>query len=206
MAFCCCLVVSSTFGHWSCVFNFGDAWWQKLQSCLNSSHCPMWQKVTSRILVHEGEWLTWLKPLGSGGEHLVECKEALLEELHVSMALPAALCSANIFDPTAEWASGLPSSPASPPNPLHEALIKADGTSKKTLYSWYSKVPKKKNSNKSKLSSNVLTQMLLHMLRLLFSSIKQATLSSTISLWCSSTVGGTAVKKARHWVLNWIVL
>lgn len=139
---------------------------------LNSSHCPMWQKVTSRILVHEGEWHTWLKPLGSGGEHLVECKESLSEELHVSMALPAALCSANIFDPTAEWASGPPSSPASPPNPLHEALKRQMGRQKKTpLYSWYSKVPKKKNSNKSKLSSKVLKQMLLHTLRLLFSSI-----------------------------------
>lgn len=154
MAFCCCLVVSSTFGHWSCVFNFGDAWWQKLQSCLNSSHCPMWQKVTSRILVHEGEWLTWLKPLGSGREHLVECKEALLEELHVSMALPAALCSANIFDPTAEWASGLPSSPASPPNPLHEALIKADGTSKKTKKKHFTRGTQKCQRRKTLIKVN----------------------------------------------------
>lgn len=68
IALCCrCLVVSPTFGHWSCVFNFADAGRQKLRSRLNLSHCPTWQKVTSRILVHEGERRTWLKALGSGG-------------------------------------------------------------------------------------------------------------------------------------------
>lgn len=43
--------------------------------------------------------------------HVVECKEALLVELRVNMALPAAPCSANVFDPTAGRASRLPAEP-----------------------------------------------------------------------------------------------